>query len=208
MKLSRFFPLLLLISTLAASAQLAPYAEFGAAKLNVPSTDWIYGPTVGAYYDHGHLIFLNSGIDVRGQFLGGSGSTQMQSGLVGPRLAITPHVLPIMPYVEGLIGVAHAVYTQQLPLYAQPLPCPSNVFSCGSPTPTQATVDETRMQYDVIGGIDFTVLPRIDWRMVEFGYGGVFGPGSPGSSFTSAYPGVVTGFNTKTLSTGIVIRLP
>jgi hypothetical protein len=78
--------------------------------------------------------------------------------------------MPIHPYIEALVGAGHADYGQ------------------GS-----AKVTATKFQYQFLGGLDLTILPRIDWRLVEFSYGGLSGLGSS--------------FNPKTLSTGIVIRL-
>jgi hypothetical protein len=161
--------LLFIFSSMAAMAQVGLYGEFSAAKLNVPNTSWIYGPTFGGYLDKGHFWVFNSGVDARGAILG-SGATTLDSGLVGPRVAVRPHLLPIQPYVEALIGAGHADYGQGV-----------------------AHVSATKFQYQFLGGLDLTVLPRIDWRLVEFSYGGLSGLGSS--------------FNPKTISTGIVVRL-
>lgn len=161
---------LLLVSSSQAKAQVGLYADFSAAKVNVPRSNWIYGPTFGAYFDRGHLLFLSTGLDARGSILG-SGVNTLDSGLVGPRLVFRPHVLPIQPYVEALIGLGRAGYYQ-------------------GNTPTTVT----KFQYQFLGGVDWTVLPRIDWRVVEFSYGGLSGLGSS--------------FNPKTISTGLVVRLP
>lgn len=163
------FALLFLIP-LPSRAQVGLYADFSAAKVNVPRSNWIYGPTFGAYFDHGHLLFLSTGLDARGSILG-SGVNTLDSGLVGPRLVFRPHILPIQPYVEALIGMGRAGYYQ-------------------GDTPTTVT----KFQYQFLGGLDLTVLPRIDWRVVEFSYGGLSGLGSS--------------FNPKTISTGLVVRLP
>lgn len=154
---------------MAATAQVGIYGEFSATKLNVPNTSWIYGPTFGAYLDKGHFWVFRSGVDARGAILG-SGSTTLDSGLVGPRVAVRLHPLPMQPYVEALIGAGHADYGQG-----------------------EAYVSATKFQYQFLGGLDLTILPRIDWRLVEFSYGGLSGLGSS--------------FNPKTISTGIVIRL-
>ena len=90
----------LLFCPLYAKAQIGVYAEFSAAKVNVPSANWMYGPTFGAFFDRGHLLFLSTGLDVRGAFLG-SGNNKLDSGLAGPRLVFRPHVVPIQPYIEG-----------------------------------------------------------------------------------------------------------
>jgi hypothetical protein len=52
-----------------------------------------------------------------------------------------------------------------------------------------------RFEYQVLGGLDFTVLPRIDWRVAEYSYGGL-------SSVNN------DNFHPRSLSTGIVLRLP
>lgn len=52
----------------------------------------------------------------------------------------------------------------------------------------------TKFEYNFVGGADLTIFPRFDWRVVEFSYGGL-------SGFSGSY-------NPKTLSTGIVFRLP
>ena len=153
-----------------ASAQLGLYGEFSAAKANVPGATWVYGPTFGGYLDKGHLLFLATGLDARGAILG-TGNNVLDSGLIGPRLVVRPHVLPIQPYVEALVGLGHVGY-----------------FQGNAPT----TVN--KFEYQFVGGLDLTILPRIDWRVAEFSYGGLSGLGSS--------------FNPKTISTGIVVRLP
>ncbi|MHB1794255.1 MAG: hypothetical protein ACYCPO_04760 [Acidobacteriaceae bacterium] len=162
--------LLFVVSSVAATAQVGIYGELSAAKLNVPNTNWIYGPTFGGYLDKGHFWVFSSGVDARVAILG-TGATTLDSGLVGPRLVFRPHVLPIQPYAEALIGAGHADYGQGV-----------------------AQVSATKFQYQFLGGLDWTILPRIDWRAVEFSYGGLSGLGSS--------------FNPKTISTGIVVRLP
>ncbi|MHB8303983.1 MAG: hypothetical protein ACYDC6_14315, partial [Acidobacteriaceae bacterium] len=183
MKASRFIPLLvLLFSSAGAMAQLGVYGEFTAGKSNVPlasgmnGPSWMYGPTFGVYYDPWHLPFLAAGLDARGVFLG-SGNNKLDSGLFGPRLVFRPHVLPIQPYVEGLLGVGHAKY-----------------YEFGQFAQMAASYNATNFEYQFLGGLDLTVFPRIDWRVVEFSYGGLSGLG--------------TSYNPETISTGLVVRLP
>ena len=168
-----------LSAALPAKAQLGLYANFGAAKLNRGSSDWIYGPGFGAYVDHGHFLFLSTGIDLRGEVLGIGNSTKFDAGYIGPRVVFRPHVLPIMPYVEGLVGAGHV----ELPTSSLP-----NAINTGGST------SGTKFSYQFVGGVDYTILPRIDWRIAEFSYGGL-------SILNSS-------INPKTISTGIVIRLP
>ncbi|HEX4021909.1 MAG TPA: hypothetical protein VHX63_12230 [Acidobacteriaceae bacterium] len=170
MKLFRLLPLLLLFSSLGAIAQVGLYGEFSAAKLNVPNTGWIYGPTFGGYYDPAHFAFFRAGLDARAAFLG-TGSTELYSGLVGPRLVVGAPALPAHVYVESLVGVGHAEAGEGV-----------------------AKTSATKFEYQFLGGVDLTVLPRIDWRVAEFSYGGLSGLNSS--------------FNPKILSTGIVVRLP
>jgi hypothetical protein len=175
MRLHRFatvFFLALLLSgvfTNMASAQTGIYAEFGGSKINAPSDDWIYGPTFGVYSDFIPLPFVHLGADLRGSVLGVSQNTTLYSGMIGPRLSVHPHVLPISPYIEAVFGIGHYDYG----------------FNGGS---------DTKFEYQFLGGIDHTVIPRLDWRVVEFSYGGLSAFGS------SIHP--------KTISTGLVLRLP
>lgn len=152
-----------------AHAQWAAYGMFTSSNFDTAGTSWLYGGTVGIYRDRGHGL-IATGFDVRGEFVQRS-HISMNSGLGGLRLAITPHVLPFKPYVEGLAGVGYIGEGQ------------------GS-----ARTSSTEFAYRVLGGVDLTFFPRLDWRVVEFGYGGLTGDAS--------------GINPKTLSSGLVIRLP
>jgi hypothetical protein len=57
-----------------------------------------------------------------------------------------------------------------------------------------ARTSSTKFAYQFLGGLDFTFFPRVDWRVVEFSYGRLAGLGDS--------------FAPKTLSTGLVFRLP
>ncbi len=159
-----------------AEAQTAIYGEFTAGKVNAANTGWLYGPTVGLYHDNG-LGLVAYGYDVRGSFLrrGDTNGTDSNESLTtlegGMRFAVTPHVLPIKPYVEALGGYGG--------------------LTAGQGT---ARTSASHFTYQFLGGVDFTFFPRLDWRMVEFSYGGLSGLGSS--------------YDPKTLSTGLVFRLP
>lgn len=159
-------------AALPAFAQIGIYGEFSAADFNVPNTGWQTGTTFGIYDNHWTVPFFALGVDGRGTVVNGDG-VSIASGLVGPRLVFKPHVLPVMPYVEALVGVGHGDAGNQ-----------------GS----SAYTSQTKFEYNGIVGLDYTFFPRLDWRVVEFSYGGL-----PGFSGT---------FNPRTLSTGIVFRLP
>jgi hypothetical protein len=155
--------------TVTVQAQTGLYAEFGASKVDAPSDNWIYGPTFGLYHDFFSVPFIHAGADLRGSVLGVSQTTSLYSGTIGPRISLHPHVLPVMPYLEALFGFGHYDY------------------GAGQGSNTQ-------FEYQFLAGADLTVLPRIDWRVIEFSYGGL-----------SAFNGDL---HPRTLSTGIVLRLP
>lgn len=167
---------LLLVGGWRAEAQTAIYGEFTAGKIPSANTPWMYGPTVGLYHDTG-LGLVAFGYDVRGSFLrrgdtNGSDTNQSLTTLEGGvRFAVTPHVLPIKPYVEALGGYGGLTTGQGV-----------------------ARTSASHLTYQFLGGVDLTFFPRLDWRVAEFSYGGLSGLGSS--------------YNPKTLSTGLVFRLP
>ncbi len=160
--------LLPLLAPAASHAQIGFYGEFSAADFNLPNTGWQYGTTFGAFYNHWRVPFFALGVDGRGTVVG-SGLNKIVSGLAGPRLTFKPHILPVMPYVEALAGAGNVQDGEGV-----------------------ARTDETKFEYQFLGGADLTVFPLVDWRVVEFSYGGFSGPT----------------LKPKTISTGIVIRLP
>lgn len=159
--LSALFTLLFAASS--ARSQVAAYAGFSGGPVNGSGVSAAYGPVVGVYAQSGHFILL--GGDARGSFLSHNGF-HYYTGAVGPRLTLKPPVLPLRPYVEGLVGVAS--------------------FNSGS-----GTSSSTKLNYQALGGVDFTLLPHIDWRVIEFAYSGT--SGSP--------------VNAKIFTTGLVLRL-
>jgi hypothetical protein len=172
MRLVRLFTVLFCTSLpLSLHAQLGLYGTFTTAKLNVTNyDDWLYGATFGGYLASGHLALFSLGVDLRGSF-DSRGPTAFDSGSIGPRVALNLHILPISPYVEGTVGVGHAD------------------FAGGTPSSV------TKFEYQFLGGVDYAVLPRVDWRVAEFSYGGLAGLNN-------------ISFHPKTISSGIVLRLP
>jgi hypothetical protein len=173
MKLSRLLALLLVMfAPLCLHAQLGLYGAFTVQNLGAPNNNGysFYGGTFGAYLASGRLAILSLGVDLRGSFTRGAGDS-FDSGAIGPRLALNTHILPIQPYVEGTVGLG------------------SLNLAGGSSS------NGVRFEYQLLGGLDFTVLPRVDWRVAEYSYGGL-----------SSVNG--DNFHPKSLSTGIVLRLP
>jgi hypothetical protein len=180
--------LLLLSASTISHAQTGIYATFDASRYvekNVFFTPpansdnsengWLYGPAVGLYSDFIHAGPIRFGTDVRGEFIRGANNASRNDVLLGLRLAVKPPVLPIKPYIQGSAGVAVT----------------HGPGSGGS---------STNLQYRVAGGVDYTILPHIDWRVIEVGEGSLvnytFGSGLHQSN------------SLLTLATGIVLRLP
>jgi hypothetical protein len=156
---------LLLFSPAVAHSQVAVYGGFSGAFISHGSTDWAYGPVVGIYKQTGYAAnVIAIGGDIRGTFLSRNGFNYY-TGAAGPRFAFKAPILPFRPYVEGLIGVAS--------------------FNNGN-----GTSSSTHFNYQVAGGLDTTIVPHLDWRMLEFNYSAVSGDS----------------INAKTLTTGLVIR--
>ena len=154
----------LFLAPAAVHAQIAIYGGFSAAPVSGASRDLAYGGQVGAYKQTGHAVSLVSiGADLRGTFLSRD-DFHYYTGAIGPRIAFKAPILPFRPYVEGLIGAG-------------------NVQNSG--------ISHTNFNYQLVAGLDTTILPRIDWRVVEFDYSAV-----PGQSVYA-----------KVFTTGLVVRI-
>jgi hypothetical protein len=159
------------LSSLSLHAQLGLYGGFTAKNIGTPgnSGNIFYGGTIGAYLASGELAILNVGVDLRASSVRDGGSS-LTDGAIGPRVALNLHIVPLHPYVEATAGAA------------------SLQFKGGSS-------NGINFEYQVLGGVDFTILPRLDWRVFEFGYGGLYVPeGGP--------------YHPKSFTTAIVLRLP
>jgi hypothetical protein len=165
-----FALLLFALSIPAAHAQTGVYGQFSASSNNLPNTnDWGFGGGFGLYSDFWKVPFGKVGGDIRFQFTNPASNTTLFSTLLGPRIAIHhPHGLDFSPYAEFLIGPGH--------------------FSYGNNAPST-----TQFDWRALGGVDKTVLPRLDWRIIEVSYGQL-----------NTYSGTL---KPVTLSTGIVLRL-
>ncbi len=160
-----------------AKAQIAVYGTFSGDHLGginppYPYTGsysfWAAGGTFGIYDDFFHLGPVRLGVDLRGNIFNSKGH-KLNSGLAGVRFAFKPPVAPFRPYLQASVGGG------------------STNFGGGS-------VTTSGLQYMGAGGIDYTVFPRLDWRVIEVSGGGFRASGNN-------YP-------TSTISTGIVFRLP
>lgn len=160
------FAVLLLVVPAALHAQIAAYGTVGGAAFGNAPVNLGYGGMVGVYKASGHVLHTVSvGGDLRGSFMGRDGF-HFNTFAVGPRVSFNPHVIPLHPYVEGLIGLGN--------------------YNRG-----KNTSSSNHFNYQVVGGLDATILPRIDWRVVDIAY----------SAVTS------NSVRTTTFSTGLVVRL-
>jgi hypothetical protein len=160
----RLLPLLLLAltaTTLHAQAKLAIYGTFGGEKTGVANESWTKAGTLGLYYGLAKLGPLALSADARADL-----STNADSGLFGPRLALHLPAFPLKPYAELLLGFSHY----------------SNVS--GAPRNT------TGFAYRGVAGLDATILPHIDWRVIDFSDGHIENADN----------------NSISLTTGIVLR--
>jgi hypothetical protein len=164
-----FALLLCAVGIPAAQAQTAVYGQFSASRFNsLPNTnDWGYGGGFGLYTDFQKIPFGKVGADIRFQFVRPASNTTLFSALVGPRLTLHPKVVPLNPYVECIFGPGHFTYGNNAP-------------------------STTQFDWRVLGGLDKTVLPHLDWRVIEVSYGQL-----------NTYNGRL---RPVTLSTGVVLR--
>lgn len=181
----RWLALLLgvVVSSAPAFAQVGIYGEFDATRLSTGTTNvfetpgWYEGGGAGIYYDFIHLGPIGFGADLHGNLLSGN-QEKFRSLLGGLRLVIKPPILPIRPYVQGSIGVGGATH--------------GGLANAGS-------IYTNKLEYQVLGGLDYTFFPHLDWRVAEAGYGRITGI----SSGASASP-----VNLFTIGSGVVLRFP
>ena len=154
------------------------------------------GGTFGGYYDFFHLGPVRLGVDARGVLstakrgaqanANGTGA-RLYSGLGGLRAVFHTRWVPIHPYVQGSAGIARSDYGL------------NNYVKTGNTITLQSgqITLHNNFQYMGYGGVDITLLPVMDFRLVEFGYGGI----NPFGNQSHNYP-------VKSISTGIVFHLP
>jgi hypothetical protein len=201
MRLWKLFSFLLLLAPLSAMAQIGIYGEFSSTHINAPMEPQMYGVTFGGYYNKhvfSKMPFLSLGPDFRLTMQSGSsknvglGGPPAQSILfasTGPRFAFKLPYARLHPYVEGLAGAGNSqigeVYNDSYSRFHPGVFANSGDKNGGASFEAQA-----------LGGVDFAIKPRVDWRVVEFGYTKMF---STGTNYR---------YGVDTLSTGIVVRIP
>lgn len=159
-----------------ANAQFGVYGEFSGGLIGSGYLDptGLQGVTAGAYYNPMRFGALAFGLDARGSFLTGSvccdNRIHIKTFLVGPRASFSLKHGRVKPYAEYLIGVGSAADTNS-----------------GANT-------NTTFAYQLTGGLDVAILPRLDWRILEANY--ERGPDD----------NIASDAQTGTLSTGVVFH--
>jgi hypothetical protein len=167
-----------------AHAQTGIYGAFDSVRLTATNVDgpsqtqttnWYNGGEVGIYHNFFHMGPIALGADVRGDRMSGS-QQKYHSALFGLRLAAKPPALPIRPYMQASIGVGG--------------PTHSGLNGAGS-------IYSDKFQYLVAGGLDYTLVPHLDFRVLEIGYGKMSGISSGGT---------VPDTSLLNISSGLVLR--
>ena len=128
---------------LRAQAKIAIYGTVGTEKSEVNNSGWSTAGTFGLYYGLVNLGPVAISADARGDL-----STNINSGFIGPRVALHFPLFPLKPYVELLVGVS--------------------AYSTQDNGPKNAT----DLNYRWVGGLDTTILPHLDWRIADYSYSG------------------------------------
>ena len=166
-----FASALLFLALPLAHAQIAVYSTFSANHLSGVDTGVTYTPdafqtNTTSFFANGfgagvtlnflHLGPASLGFDARGSF--SSGTPSAKSALGGVKLGFHPAHTRIKPYVQVSAG-----YVQTHTAYR------------GTDPPSQ-TVTNNYGTYEFIGGLDYSVVHSIDFRVIELGVGRTFAP--------------------------------
>ena len=144
------------------------------------------------YYDFLKLGPLKLGADLRGSILhtkrgayinfDGPGA-RIYSVLGGVRASFHTPIKSLKPYIQGSFGLGRSDYGLYVGRPASNQPLPNPIFN--------------NFQYEGLAGLDIKLLPILDWRVAELGYGGL----NPFGSYSHNYP-------IKQVGMGFVFHLP
>jgi hypothetical protein len=198
-------------TTVSAQAQVGVYGMFTVDRLSriasspLPpppnSSDPVFarsdtvdplGGTGGVYYDFMKLGPVKLGADLRGSILttkrgayinfNGPGA-HIYSVLGGVRGSFQTPVKSLKPYLQISMGLGRSDYGLYSGRPASSQPLPNIIYN--------------NFQYEGLAGLDIKLLPILDWRVAEFGYGGL----DPFGTYSHNYP-------IKQVSMGFVVHLP
>lgn len=150
------------------------------------------GGTGGVYYDFKKTTHVTLGADLRGSIMNtkrgayvnfnGPGA-RIYSVLGGVRGTFHTPVKVLKPYAEGLVGLGRSDYGLFVSQPTSSTPTPNQIFS--------------NFEWQALVGLDLKLLPIMDFRVVEFGYGGL----DPFGTYSHNYP-------IKQVSSGFVFHFP
>ncbi len=198
-----FLAAVAIVSCVSASAQVGVYGMFTADELSnivssplpAPPTNGPnarsntaspIGGTGGIYYDFLKLGRVELGADVRGSILTAKrganvsfndSGTRIYSLLGGVRASFHTPIAALKPYLQVSAGLGRSDY------------------GLSYSTSNGQDIIYSNFEYQGLAGVDLRVLPMLDWRMVEFGYGGL----DPFGTYSHNYP-------IKQVSSGFVVR--
>ena len=132
------------------------------------------------------------GADVRGSILttkrgayvnfNGPGA-RIYSVLGGVRAEFHPPIKVLKPYVQGSVGLGRSDYGLFVYMPPSTAPLPTKMYS--------------NFEWQGLAGLDIKLLPIMDYRVIELGYGGL----DPFGTYSHNYP-------IKQISMGFVFHLP
>jgi hypothetical protein len=155
------------------------------------------GGTAGVYYDFLKLGPVRLGADLRGTLTSdkrgaysdfSGGGARLYSGLAGVRAVFHTPYSALRPYIQGSAGIARTNYGL---LYNE-----AGITSTGGIV-GNSIVLHSNFQVQGFAGVDYRLLPFMDFRVVEVGYGVI----NPFGATAHNYP-------VGTISSGVVFHLP
>jgi|SRR5271168_2481429 len=139
---------------------------------------WFYGVNIGGYVNFFHDPKFDAGIDIRDSIVTGN-NARLNSFMVGGRILPKPIAEVFKPYLQLSVGV-------------------------GSSKPPTSPIKQSKFEFGIYGGLDYTLSKHVDFRAVELGYGAV-------STINSGNYGANVSFPNSRLfsvSSGLVFRIP
>jgi len=135
-----------------------------------------YGINFGAYYDFKSTLPFKAGLDMRDSIQHGDGAA-MNEFLTG--LRISKSFGHLKPYIEPVVGAG----TTRAPF---------------------TVLHVTKVEYGVLGGLDYTTHHHIDFRLFEIGYTQL----DTASSETISANATIPPSTLITFSAGLIFRFP
>jgi hypothetical protein len=181
------------LSNIASSPLPAPPTTGPNARLNTADP---LGGTGGVYYDFIKLGRVTLGADLRGSILTtkrganvsfNDSGTRIYSALGGIRAVFHTPIASLKPYIQGSVGLGRSDYGLSY----------TTTSTTSTTTSPGQVILYNNFEYEGLAGLDLKLLPIMDWRVAEFGYGGL----DPFGTYSHNYP-------IKQVSMGFVFHLP